>query len=106
MTHPNVQHFINALHNLEDSHEMKEMLGLFSEACEISNVAIKPLHGKQGALRFWKDYLATFKEVHTEFKSVTETERKVFLEWVSRGLFQSGRPAVYEGLYTATRKSN
>lgn len=98
MTSPKVDRFIHALQELESSKETKGMLELFSETCEISNIAIKPLHRKQGVLRFWQDYLGTFKEVHTEFKSVTETEGKAFLQWVSQGLFHSGRSATYEGL--------
>lgn len=98
MATPHVEKFMDALREIEESSETKGMLDLFSEKCEISNVAIKPLRGKQGVLRFWRDYRANFKEIHTEFTSVTETEGKSFLEWVSRGVLQSGRCIIYEGL--------
>jgi len=93
-----VERFINALREVEELAEMKGMLSLFTEDCEISNVAIHPLHGKQGVLQFWQDYRGMFEEVHTKFTSVTEADEKAFLEWTSRGLLKSERSLAYEGL--------
>lgn len=95
------ERFIHALHQLEQRGEaaFAEMLALFgSDQCELSNVSLRPLCGKQGAERFWKDYLAAFKRVCTEFTSVTRAGDQTVLEWISRGMLQSGRAITYEGV--------
>lgn len=98
MTTPLIQRFIDALHKTDQSHETQHMVDLFSDQCEISNVAIKPLRGKNGVDRFWRDYCAIFKNVKTKFTRITEADGKGFLEWTSEGVLQSGRPVVYEGV--------
>jgi hypothetical protein len=98
MTAPLIQRFIDALHKTDRSHETQQMVELFSDQCEISNVAIKPLQGKKGVERFWKDYCSVFENVKTEFTRVGEIDGKAFLEWTSQGVLKSGRPVVYEGV--------
>ncbi|MFL5814990.1 MAG: nuclear transport factor 2 family protein [Bdellovibrionia bacterium] len=98
MTAPLIQRFIDALHKTDQSRDTQQMVDLFADHCEISNVAIKPMSGKKGVERFWNDYCATFKDVKTNFTRVSESDGKAILEWVSEGVLQSGRPIVYEGV--------
>jgi steroid delta-isomerase-like uncharacterized protein len=93
-----VKKFIQALHTADQKGDVHEMTTLFSDDCEISNVAIKPLSGKAGVERFWKEYIATFKQVNTQFTRVEESEGKCVLEWISQGTLQSGRSIAYEGV--------
>jgi hypothetical protein len=98
MTAKLIKRFIDALHKTEQSRDTRQMVDLFSDNCEISNVAIKPMRGKKGVEHFWTDYCSTFKDVKTTFTRVSESEGKGILEWVSEGVLQSGRPIVYEGV--------
>jgi len=98
MTPSLLQRFIKALHDIDQSGNTQNMLKLFSDQCEISNVAIKPLRGKKGVEQFWKDYSETFQDIETDFTRVSETEGKCFLEWTSKGKLKTGRSIVYEGL--------
>src|SRR4051812_43687565 len=90
--------FIEALEELEHTRDIERMLALFSDDCELRNLAIHPVHGKSGAIRFWHDYLTFFESIQTEFTRVTECGSLAFLEWASSGRFHSGKPLVYEGL--------
>lgn len=74
------------------------MVKSFSAQCELSNVSVTPLHGLEGAERFWRDYLATFAEVHTRFLQVVECGKTAYLEWRSEGRLASGKPLSYEGI--------
>jgi hypothetical protein len=98
MKTPIVQKFTRALHELDQTGNFSQMANLFSDNCEIGNVAIKSLRGKKGVERFWQDYCATFNHVETKFDRVHEADDKCFLEWTSKGELKSGRPIVYEGL--------
>ncbi len=94
-----VQSFIECLHELERGGDSAPLLELFEpDGCEVSNVAIAPLRGRAGAQRFWMDYRSLFKEVRTEFTRITETDSCAFLEWVSHGVLNTGKPIVYGGV--------
>jgi hypothetical protein len=95
----NASRFVHALQQLEETRNIDDsMLGLFDEGCEVSNVAVRPLSGRQGARRFWHDYLSTFSEVHTRFTRQFETDGKCYLEWISEGVLPNGHPIKYEGI--------
>lgn len=98
MTMPIIEKFTHALHAIDQTGDCNKMTELFSEQCEISNVAIKPMHGKKGVERFWQDYCSMFNHIKTDFHRIHETNGKGFLEWTSRGELKSGRPIVYEGM--------
>lgn len=91
--------FIGALHRLEDQDDVGAIAELFAEGADLRNPAHAPKErGQEGARRFWRAYRGTFREIHSEFRNVVETDRAALLEWRSRGRTAEGRPVDYEGV--------
>ncbi|MFT3764446.1 MAG: nuclear transport factor 2 family protein [Minicystis sp.] len=91
--------FIDALHHAESQGDIGPLVGMFAPEAELENPALhKPLRGPEGAREFWKVYVGTFREIHSEFRLVVETEQAAALEWTSRGSAPDGRELVYDGV--------
>lgn len=72
---------------------------MFGPESELSNPTLpRPLRGRAGAEELWNAYIGTFREIHSEFRLIVETEQGAALEWTSRGSAPDGKEIAYEGV--------
>ena len=91
--------FIDALRGLERGGDGEALVALFAEDTEVSNpLELEPLHGTEGARRFWRAYRDAFQEVESRFHNVVESGDAAILEWTSQGRLASGAPVEYDGV--------
>jgi ketosteroid isomerase-like protein len=92
--------FVEALGRLEAGRDLKGIVGLFAEDCEVGNV-VSPdkFHGREGARDFWgAKYRDTFGEVRSTFRNVFAAEGRAALEWTTEGTANDGTPVKYDGV--------
>lgn len=107
ITNQTAARFVRALGAIEQLRDIRPMVDLFSEECELRNFAFPwPLKGRDGAVRFWKEYLLAFDEIQTEFTYESEAPNCVTLEWTSRGRLRSGRQIHYRGVSVLELEDN
>jgi steroid delta-isomerase-like uncharacterized protein len=93
------QRFIDALATLEERGDHEEIVALFGDGCQVSNVQLeKPMEGSGGAERYWRQYRHTFKDVKSRFTRITEQDGSAVLEWITEGTLETGRPIQYRGV--------
>lgn len=92
------QRFIQALHKLEESGDAKDVVQLFAPDAKVDNTAAAEEQGAQGVEQFWRRYRETFKDIHSEFRSVIEQGNHVALEWTSTGSLSGGHQFKYDGV--------
>ena len=91
--------FMRALHGLEGSGQVDELVALFSEDCELENLAATtPVKGRDSAHQFWVNYYAAFQQIQSEFTRVIEGDQLAVLEWTARGALRDGQPIEYRGV--------
>lgn len=91
--------FIRALHRLETDGDLEEIVSLFAPDAELRNPVIpRPLRGEEGVREFWDTYRRTFREVHSDFRKVAESDDTAILEWTSQGVTAQGREFRYDGV--------
>lgn len=91
--------FIDALHRLEEQHDLDGMVSMFGDSAEISNPTdAEPHRGTEGARRFWDAYRRSFSDIHSEFRNITESDSVAMLEWTSRGHAVEGAEVQYDGV--------
>lgn len=91
--------FIDALLHAESQRDIGPLAALFGPDAELQNPTLpRPLHGREGAEEFWSVYLATFREIRSEFRLVVESDHAAALEWISRGIAPDGKEIVYAGV--------
>jgi ketosteroid isomerase-like protein len=91
--------FMNALTAAEEGRDPGPLAELFSADAELTNlVRDEPRRGRDGARRFWADYLHAFERIRSRFERVTEADGTAVLEWVSDGTMRDGRPVRYRGV--------
>ena len=91
--------FIEALRELEETHDLERMVSLVDESAEISNpMDTAPHRGEDGARRFWRAYRDSFEEIHSDFSRIVESGDAAMLEWTSRGVLRGDQPITYEGV--------
>jgi rubrerythrin/limonene-1,2-epoxide hydrolase len=91
--------FIEALRALEETNDVERMVSVFDDAAEISNpMEASPLHGHDGARRFWRTYRDSFDEIHSDFSRIVESDDAAMLEWTSKGVLRGDRPIDYAGV--------
>lgn len=94
-----VERFIDGLKRAEEAHDPAPVAELFADDAELINLARKePARGKEGAQRFWADYLHAFGKVRSEFFHVFEGEGSAALEWNADGELPNGKPIRYRGI--------
>ena len=99
MAAPHAQQFIDALHRLEEHHDLDGMVALYADESATSNPTdASPHRGPSGARRFWDAYRRSFTEIHSEFRNVVATDDVAILEWTSRGNAVEGAPVEYDGV--------
>lgn len=92
--------FMKTLQEIENSRDPGALVALFADDSELINLALtEPLHGTEGAQRFWTNYLAAFDKIHSDFNHVTQTDGTAVLEWVSQGsMAGTGQDFNYRGV--------
>lgn len=91
--------FVEALEALEREWNIDDMVSLFSEQCDVSNV-VSPnvFFGRQGAREFWSIYRRWFGDVESFIHRVVFTDRHSAIEWSTRGTSSAGYLVSYEGV--------
>ena len=91
--------FMRALHLFERTGELGPLVALFREDAEVVNLGrTEPARGPEAIDGFWRDHLALFRTIRTEFVHVIEGQTGSVLEWVSRGARVNGEPVEYKGV--------
>ncbi|MDZ7704505.1 MAG: nuclear transport factor 2 family protein [Trueperaceae bacterium] len=93
------QQFMDALQEIEKTRTVDAIVQLFSDDATLARLShVGDYQGSDGADRFWREYLGTFKSLETTFHSVIEDGEQVTLEWESRGELLNGDPLHYCGV--------
>lgn len=93
-----VERFMRALHQAEQTGEPEPLATLFTEDAELSNLSATVQRGREGGLRFWREYLSTFDSIRSQFTNIIEGQGAVALEWIAQGTLSTGRPISYRGI--------
>lgn len=93
------ERFMNALQEMEETGEVTLVTKLFAEGAELSRATSGDAGRKaEEPEPFWREYLSTFQEIHSEFTRVTEQDGRSVLEWISEGSLENGDPIRYAGV--------
>lgn len=91
--------FMNTLQQIEDTGDVEPLAAMFTEDAELINLAMtEPLHGRDGARKFWQKYLSVFERIHSSFTNVVEGDDAAVLEWISEGALSNSEPVSYRGV--------
>jgi len=88
--------FIDALHKLERDRDLRTIVGLFSEDCDIGNVVTEDKD--IGAEKFWSSYRESFGEVKSNFRNEIVAGDATALEWTTGGTSGEGHEFEYDGV--------
>ncbi len=93
------QRFIEALHKLEDNHDVEVIVAMYADDARMGNVLSgDQFTGLEGARQFWTKYRDAFGDVHSEFRNIIVTDNRAALEWVTSGTGPDSKPFTYEGV--------
>lgn len=93
------QQFMRALQQIEQSGDVEPLVRLFAPDAELGGLGRSgPYHGTDGARQFWREYMAAFGDIRSEFPHATECDRSAALEWKSDGTLPDGHPISYRGV--------
>jgi ketosteroid isomerase-like protein len=96
------QRFADALKSLEQG-DSDDMLAQYADDAELQRPERKHGPGREAAPQtFWKQYLAEFDEISTEFTRIAEAGDEGVLEWRSTGRLSAGRDIDYQGVSLLT----
>jgi ketosteroid isomerase-like protein len=100
MRSSDVQRFMAALNELERTRRVDAMVGLFADDAELQNPVLdRPLVGREGARRFWEEYLDFFERVASRFTTVIVEDGRAALEWWAEATPRGSRRSVrYAGV--------
>ena len=99
MTSEMAERFMHMLQQIEETGDVEPLVAMFTEDAELSNLASEePLHGRDGARRFWQKYLSVFERIHSKFTHVVEGDNTAVLEWISEGALSTSEPVKYRGV--------
>jgi ketosteroid isomerase-like protein len=99
MPNDHAQAFIDALHTLERDGDADALVALYADDATSDNLtAADPHRGPDGARTFWQADRGLFDEIASEFRSVTEADDRVALEWVRTGRARDGSAVRYAGV--------
>lgn len=93
--------FMRTLQQAEQTKDVEPLVRLFADDAELSapGAAGRAERGREGARRFWREYLTAFAEVRSAFTSVHADGDFAALEWESAGtLSGSDEPLKYRGV--------
>lgn len=90
--------FAAALHALEGGGDLDTFVAVFADDVELHRPETQQqLEGPDGARTFWRQYLATFDRVSSDFSRVVDGRVGV-LEWTSTGQRNGGADITYAGV--------
>jgi ketosteroid isomerase-like protein len=91
--------FMHAVQEAERTGDVNRLVEMFADDAELMNIALRePCRGREGARRFWDDYLKVFDRVASNFTRVTEGDGTAVMEWEAEGALRQGRPIRYCGV--------
>jgi limonene-1,2-epoxide hydrolase len=91
--------FMQTLQQIEETRDVESLVALFADQAELTNLAmLEPLTGKEGARQFWQKYLSVFKQIHSDFTNVIESDSSIVLEWISKGTLSTSEAVQYRGV--------
>ncbi|MEJ2870975.1 nuclear transport factor 2 family protein [Actinomycetospora sp. OC33-EN08] len=91
--------FVDALRAVEDQGDPEAMAGLATADTRwTSSGAAHSSTGAEGAREFWDAYRRAYGDITSHFTTVTETDSRAVLEWVSTGHHHDGQPVRYVGI--------
>ena len=90
--------FADAVNRSERTGDAEPIVALFDADAELrSLVHEQPLRGIEGARKFWREYLGSFRQLRSRFEHMRDDGELAVLEWVTEGTLASGDPIVYSG---------
>jgi limonene-1,2-epoxide hydrolase len=90
--------FVDALRSVEDDGDTDPMAALATDDTRwTSSGAAHSQQGPDGAQTFWEAYRRAYADITSHFTTVTETDSRAVLEWVSTGHHHDGQPVRYVG---------
>ena len=99
MSMERAQRFMDALGKLEERGEPEDLLALFSDDAQVSNLASpRVFSGREGARAFWREYKTTLQQVRSTFRNVIAAGDRTALEWETQGTAHNGAAVAYEGV--------
>jgi hypothetical protein len=96
--------FITELRCIEDGDTagIDRIVDMFADDAELTNPIIERdgsgRAGRDQIADFWREYGATFKNIHSEFFDITASDHSAGLFWRSTGSDATGQPLEYEGV--------
>lgn len=90
--------FMDALKTTESERDPAALLAFFGDDATLRRNGHGEHEGRDGAERFWREYLESFREQTTTFHAVTEADGRIVLEWTSEGTRADGEPLQYSGV--------
>ena len=95
--------FKKALQTSEKEKSPDAVLAFFEEGSTLKRLNHEHYRGRDGAKKFWDEYLSTFKTQETTFHHTVDAADTVVLEWLSKGEFPNGEPFEYRGVSVLER---
>src|SRR5829696_7543832 len=91
--------FVEALRRPEEDRDVKALVEIHTEDCDVGNVAVpRTFSGYDGLREFWKGYRDTFGEMKSEFRNVFAGEAgHAVLECNTSGI-ANGKDVSYDGV--------
>jgi len=91
--------FIQTLKQIERNGDPSALVELFREDSVIDSPAQgRQLAGKDGARRYWTDYLHAFCRIESEVRQALEFGDIAVFEWRSSAILRTGRSIDYQGV--------
>ncbi|MDL5159870.1 nuclear transport factor 2 family protein [Actinomycetospora termitidis] len=91
--------FVDALRAVENDGDPEGMAALAGTGTRwTSSGAAQASTGPEGAREFWDAYGRAYADITSHFTTVTETDSRAVLEWVSTGHHHDGQPVRYVGV--------
>ena len=95
----NAQQFIHSLIQSERNREPSDLIELFADDAILESTAdSQSYRGKNGARRFWCEYLASFDRIESLLQNSHEFGDIAVLEWEKHGVLPSGQSIDYCGV--------
>ena len=95
------EEFMRSLQEIERTGRLEPLVDLFHPDAEALNLGrAEPAQGRAQIRDFWQGYLASFREISSEFTNVIEGDggNGAVLEWISRGALPNDEPVEYRGV--------
>ena len=93
------ERFMRTLQEMEQSGDIRAMVELFNERAELHRLTgDENAAGREGAEKFWQEYLSAFQKIRSRFTNVIENGSTAVMEWVSKAEPETAEPFEYEGV--------